>query len=40
MDETDCDMLWNGSEEGGNVISEYREYEGIDTEGGYSNSDW
>ena len=40
MNETDCDMLWNGSEEGGNVSSEFKEYEGIDCEGGDSNSDW
>jgi len=36
LDETDDDMLWNGSEEEGNVKSECVEDEGIDCEGGNS----
>ena len=40
MDGTVCDLLWNGSEVGGNVRSECREDEGIDCAGGDSNSDW
>lgn len=34
MGETDCGILWNSSEEGGNVLK------GIDCEGGDSKSDW
>jgi hypothetical protein len=30
VDGTDVDMLWNGSEEGGNVRSGCEEYEGSD----------
>ena len=37
---TDDDMLWNGSEEGGNVRSECEEGEGTDCEDGDSDSDW
>jgi len=40
MDGTDDDMLWNGSEEDGNVRSEYEEDEGTNCEDGYSNNDW
>jgi len=32
VDETDDDMLWNGSEEDGNVRSESEEVEGTDCE--------
>ena len=37
---TDDDMLWNGSEEDGNVRSEREEDEGTDCEEGDSDSDW
>ena len=37
---TDSDMLWNGSEEGGNVRSECEEDEGTDCEDGDSDTDW
>jgi len=40
MDGTDDDMLWNGSEEDGNVRSEYEEDEGTNCEDGDSNNDW
>jgi hypothetical protein len=32
VDGTDCDMLWNGSEEGGNVGSKCEEDAGTDSE--------
>ena len=38
-DETD-DMLWNGSEEDGNVRSECEEDEGTACEDGDSDTDW
>jgi hypothetical protein len=38
MDETD-DMLWNSSEDDGNVRSECEKDEGTDCEGGDSNTD-
>ena len=34
MEGTDGDMLWNGSEEGGNVRSECEQDEGTDCEDG------
>ena len=34
VDETDDDMLWNGSKEDGNTRSEYEEDEGTDCEDG------
>ena len=40
VDETDDDMLWNGSEEDGNVRSECEEVEGTDYEDGHSDTDW
>ena len=40
MDVTDDDMLWNGSEEGGDVRSESETDKGTDTEGGDSDTDW
>jgi len=40
VDETDGDMLWNGSEWGGNVIRECEEYEGSDCEDDDSDTDW
>jgi len=40
MDETDVDMLWNGSEEGGNVRSEGEEGKDTDCEDGNSDTDW
>jgi hypothetical protein len=36
----DDDMLWNGTEEDGNVRIECEEDEGTDCEGGKSDSDW
>jgi len=39
VDETD-DMLWNGSEEDGNVRSECEEDRGTDCENGDSDMDW
>jgi hypothetical protein len=39
MDGTD-DMLWNGSEEVGDVRGESEEDEGTDTESGDSDTDW
>jgi len=38
MDETDDDMLWNGSEEDGDVRSACEEYEGSDFEDGDSDT--
>jgi hypothetical protein len=38
VDGTD-DILWNGSEEDGNVESEYEEHEGTDCEDGESDND-
>ena len=40
MDETDDEMLWNGSEEDGNVKSWCEEDEGTDCEDGDSDNDW
>jgi hypothetical protein len=40
MDETDDDMLWNGSEEDGNVRSEWEADEDTDCEDGDSDTDW
>jgi len=41
MDETDdYSMLWNGSEEEGNVRNEYKEDEDTDCEDGESDTDW
>ena len=40
MNETDDDVLWNGSEDDGNVKSECEEEEGNDREDGDSNTDW
>jgi len=40
MDETDDDMLWNGSEEDGDVRSECEEDEGNDCEDRDSDTDW
>ena len=40
MDGTDDDMLWNGSEEDGDVRSECEEGEGTDCEDGDSGTDW
>jgi len=40
VDGTDDDMLWNGSEENGNVESEDEEDEGIDCKDGDSDTDW
>jgi hypothetical protein len=37
---TDGGMLWNGSEEDGNVRSECEEDEGTDCEDGQSDTDW
>jgi hypothetical protein len=37
---TDDDILWNDSEEDGNVRSECEEDEGTDCEDGYSDMDW
>ena len=39
MDETDA-MLWNDSEEDGNVRREYEENEGTDCEDGDSDTAW
>jgi len=39
MDETD-DIVWNGSEEGGDVNSECEADEGTDCEDGDSDTDW
>ena len=40
MDGTDDDMMWNGSEEVGNVRSEHEEDAGTDCEDGDSDTDW
>ena len=40
VDETDDDKLWNGSEDEGNVRSEYEEDEGTVCEDGESDTDW
>jgi hypothetical protein len=40
VDETDGDMLWNGSERGGNVRCECEEYEGTDRKDDNSDTDW
>jgi hypothetical protein len=40
VDGTDDDMLWNDSEEDGNVRSECEEDEGTDCEDGASDTDW
>ena len=40
VDGTDGDMLWNGSEEGGNVRSECEEYEGTDCADEDSDTGW
>jgi hypothetical protein len=40
MDGTDVDMLWNDSEEDGNVRSECEEDEGTDCEDSDSDTDW
>jgi len=40
MGETDDDMLWNGSEEDGNVRRECEEDEGTDCEDGDSDTEW
>ena len=40
MDGTDGDMLWNGSEEGGNVRSKCAGDEDADGLDGDSDSDW
>ena len=37
---TDGDMLWNGSEEGGNVSRECEGNEGTDFEHGDSDTEW
>jgi hypothetical protein len=36
----DDDLLWNGSEDDGNVSSECEEDEGTDCEDGASDTDW
>jgi hypothetical protein len=38
-DETDDDMLWNGTEEDGSVRSECEEYQGTDCENGDSDTE-
>ena len=40
MDQTDNDMLWNGSEEHGNITSECEEDEATDCADGDSDTDW
>jgi hypothetical protein len=40
VDKTNDNMLWNGSEENGNVRSECAEDEGTDCENGGSDTDW
>jgi len=40
VDETDNDMLWNGSAEDGDVTSGCQEDEGTDCEDGDSGTDW
>jgi len=40
LDGADSDMLWNGSEEDGNVRSECEEGDGTDCEDGDSDTGW
>jgi hypothetical protein len=40
MDGTDDDMLWNGSEEDGDMSSECEEDEGTDCQDGDNNNSW
>jgi len=40
VNETDDDMLWNGSEEDGKVRSEWEEDESTECEDGGSDTDW
>ena len=40
MDETDGGMLWNGSEEDGNVRSDCEKDEGTGCEDGNGDTDW
>jgi len=40
VDGSDDDMLWNDSEEDGNVRSECEEDEGADCEAGDTDTDW
>jgi len=40
VDKTDDDMLWNGSEEVRNVMSEYEEDKYTNSEDGHSDTDW
>jgi hypothetical protein len=40
VDETDDDMLWNGSKEDGNIRSECEEDEGTECEDGDSDTNW
>jgi hypothetical protein len=40
MDETDDNILWKGSEEHGNFMSECEEDEGTDCEYGDTDNDW
>jgi len=40
LDETDDDMLWNGREKTGNIMSECEEGEGTDCEDVDSDTDW
>ena len=40
LDKTNDGMLWNGSEEGGNVRSECEEDEDTDCEVGENDTDW
>jgi hypothetical protein len=40
LDETDDGMLWNDSEEGGNIGNECEENEGTDCVVGESDTDW
>jgi hypothetical protein len=40
MDGTDVDMLWNGSEQDGNVMNECEEDKGTDCEDGDRDTDW
>ena len=40
MDGTDDDMLWNGSEKDGNVMSQCEEDEGSDCEDRDNDTDW
>jgi len=40
MDGIDVDMLWNGSEEGGNIRDLCQEDEGTDCEDGDWDTDW